>query len=197
MKPSPPQEIFCTQILQADASVYSSQWMVLPAHLAQGMTAEEMLARYCRHIRRFTCSLVRPAICAGGVEFRVLGSSLCLLAFVGPHCEESQAASRLSLDIRGGLLVQSSQRGRGSLVLSVAPHPDGVRFSLELADYFPLLLGSTKPPLLRKRLYRMTQASIHKLATVRFLAGLYRELAGHAQLPTRVVKVATEKGEDI
>ena len=72
----------------------------------------------------------------------------------------------------------------------------GVKVTLQLSDYFPRLLGSRTPSLPRKWLYRLTQALIHRIVTVRFLARLYRELEGE-KVRFRTVKVYVQSGEDI
>jgi hypothetical protein len=74
--------------------------------------------------------------------------------------------------------------------------PGGVKVTVRLSEYHPRLLGNTTPGRFRKNLYRLTQAFIHKLATTRFLASLYRELAGENANFT-IVKAHVQAGEDI
>jgi hypothetical protein len=71
-----------------------------------------------------------------------------------------------------------------------------VRIGLRLSDYCPLLLGSRTPSLLHKWFYRLTQAAIHKIVTVRFLVRLYRERAGKNAC-CRVVRVNVRDGEPL
>lgn len=59
--------------------------------------------------------------------------------------------------------------------------------TLQLSDYCPLILGSSSPSKIRYWLYRLTQSTIHRLVTIRFLMLLYRDLAG----PSACVKVVT------
>ncbi len=183
-------EIACHQVLQKESTVLSAQWTVLPASYAAGVTPELLLERYLRHLRRFTWSLVRPRRDAGSIEFRCLGRTL--LRFRGPL---QTGCATLTLAIDGGLLVQPQNCHRGELAFVCEELPDGTRVSLQLADYCPLLLGGPAPGRLRKWLYRLTQAAIHRLVTVHFLIRLHRELAGR-RVCCRVVRVRSG-AEDI
>jgi len=51
-----------------------------------------------------------------------------------------------------------------------------VELGVQVTDYCPLLLGGPGPSRLRSRLYRSTQAIVHRLITVRFLDHLCRNL---------------------
>ncbi|HEY3308268.1 MAG TPA: hypothetical protein VGJ93_07410 [Desulfuromonadaceae bacterium] len=186
-----PQEIACQQVLVDDASVFSIQSTVLPHLLAKGVTAEFLLDRYLAYIRSFTASIIRPVCKPEGVEFRLLGSSLSLINFQVPV----QEGETLVLRISGGLLVQPQQCQRGELSFAVEPQVDGIRVSLELKDYCPLILGSS-PSIIRRWLYSFTQAAVHRLVTVRFLAMLYRELSGHKAC-VKVVRANVRKGRPI
>jgi hypothetical protein len=73
---------------------------------------------------------------------------------------------------------------------------EGVKVALQLSEFCPLILGSPSPSLVRYWLYRLTQAAIHRLVTIRFLARLYRDLAG-AALPVRVVNVRVREGRPV
>ena len=188
--------IACQQILRQDASVFSMQQMDLPAELAAGLTAASLFERYLQHIRRFTLGLIRPTCAEGQVHFRLLGTRLSLLAFDGPRAATEGKAQSLTLAISGGLLVQPQSCDRGELTFSCEPLAETVRLTLRLADFCPLLLGSSKPSPGRKILYRFTQAAIHKVVTLRFLARLYRERAGKNAC-CRVVPARWEQGEDI
>ncbi len=191
-KPLPESAIACQQVLLEGAAVFSIQWMVMPAVHAPLLTPVALLERYLVHIRRFTLGLIRPARTETGIEFRLLGTTCALLRFNPPL---RQGDDILTLAIRGGVLVQRDQCGRGELAFLAEPTPDGIKVTLRLSDYSPLLLGSSNPSPLRKWLYRMTQASIHKLVTVRFLSRLYRELTGNRCV--QVVKVQVQSGEEI
>ncbi len=184
--------IACQQVLQQDASVFSIQWMDLPLDLAAGMTPEWLLQRYLDHIRRFTGTLVRPVQLGQAVEFRLWRSRRSLLRFEAAP----ESATSLALRIDGGLLVQSAYCRQGELVFSCEPQGDLVRVGLRLSDYCPLLLGSRAPGPWHKWLYHLTQATIHKMVTVRFLVRLYRERAG-SKACYRVVRVNVREGEPI
>jgi hypothetical protein len=59
-----------------------------------------------------------------------------------------------------------------------------------------LILGSHSPSPVRIWLYRVTQAAIHRLVTVRFLSLLYHELAGPSAA-VQVVNVAVRTGRPV
>ncbi|MBC8019566.1 MAG: hypothetical protein H7X83_13770 [Verrucomicrobia bacterium] len=186
------QEIACQQVLVEDSSVFSVQWSLFPAQIAAGLTARHLLDRYLSYIRRATQSAIRPSESASGVEFRLLGSRLSLISFLPPE----EGDESVTLRICGGLLVQSQQCDRGEMLFTVAPTPGGVKVALQLSDYCPLILGGSSPSTVRHWLYRLTQAAIHRLVTVRFLAMLYCELAGSSSR-VRVVNVRVRDGRPI
>jgi hypothetical protein len=188
----PPGAIACQQILQQDASVFSTQWLDLARELAQGLTPELLLQRYLEHIRRFTGALIRPMRCGERIEFRLWSSQVVLLSFA----VSETSAIALALRIDGGLLVQPAHCRQGELIFISEPRAEAVRIGLQLSDYCPLLLGSRTPNPFNKWLYRLTQAAIHKVVTVRFLARLYRERAGRGAC-CRVVRVRVRDGEAI
>jgi len=72
---------------------------------------------------------------------------------------------------------------------------NGTRATLKLSDYCPLILGSSQPSIWRKWLYRLTQAYLHKIVTVRFLAMVYRKMTGK-RLTKDLVKIAVRQGKD-
>jgi len=191
-KRSNSQEIAFQQVLVEDSSVFSVQWSLFPAQIAAGLTARHLLDRYLTYIRRATHSAIHPSESASGVEFRLLGSRLSLISFLPPEEGDGSATLR----IRGGLLVQPHQCHRGELRFTVEPTPEGVKVALQLSDYCPLILGGSSPSTVRRWLYRLTQAAIHRLVTVRFLAMLYRELAG-STYRVRVVNVRVRDGRPI
>ena len=168
------QEIACQQVLVEDSSVFSVQWSIIPPQFAAGLTPRHLLERYLAHIRRSTLSVIRPAESINGIELRLSGSRLSLISFLPP--DERDGA--VTLRICGGLLVQPHQCRRGELHFTVQPTPEGVKVTIQLSDYCPLILGGSAPSPLRRWLYRVTQAAIHRLVTTRFLMLLYRDLAG-------------------
>jgi hypothetical protein len=186
------QEIACQQVLVEDSSVFSVQWCILPEAIASGLTPRHLMERYLSYISRATLTAIRPSESARGVEFRLLGSRLSLINFLPPEEEDES----VTLRICGGLLVQSRQCDRGEMRFSVEPEPEGVKVSLQLSDYCPLILGSPTPSALRRWLYRLTQATIHRLVTIRFLTLLYRDLAG-SSAPVRVVDVNVRGGRPV
>lgn len=186
-----PLQIACQQVLVEDNSVFSIQWTDLPAELAGELTPTYLLERYLDAIRRMTRGLIQPWVTDDGVVFRLLGR-LPLLCFLRPEPE----GDWLALRICGGLLVQRDQCDRGELAFHCAPLPDGpVRVTLRLSDYCPLLLGSQRPSIVRRWLYRLTQATLHRLVTIRFLALLYRELGGVARR-IETIQVQVRSGRD-
>lgn len=186
------QEVACQQVLVEDNSVFSVQWSILPASLSAGMTPELLAERYLQYIRSCTWSVIRPRRTEEGLEFRLLNSRLSLISFLPPAHEEAS----LVLRICGGLLVQPKQCHRGELRFEITPAESGTKVSLQLSEFCPLLLGSQSPSLFRHWLYRLTQAAIHRLVTVRFLVLLYRDLAG-ASSPVRVVNVSVREGRPV
>lgn len=185
------QEIACQQVLTEDFSVFSMQWMTVSQSLAAGVSPDLLLERYLYFIRQFTRSLIRPRVTAGGVEFRVLWLPVSLISFMAPARQRDEQGESLSLVICGGALVQT---GGGNLSFIVEKDVGGVRLTLRLAGSRPRLLGGRSPSPLRKLFYRFTQAYIHSVVTVRFLAGIYGELAGVAAC-VRVVRVRVMHGE--
>lgn len=179
-----------------DASVFSEQWMTIPVAIARDVSPEELLRRYCSFLRSVTGTLVRPESSADGVSFRLAGTGISLINFLPPQSGKQNGEQTLSLAICGGLLVQPGSCERGSMTFTVNRDGEEVRLALQITEFCPLILGSNRPSRLRKWLYRLTQASIHRMVTVRFLARFYRELAG-TKACIRVVKVRMVEGEPI
>ena len=175
-----------------DASVFSVQWTDLPVTMAGALSAEELLCRYLGYIKKCTLTLIRPVTLATGVEFRLIGTWLSLISFLPPVYTDGFA----TLHICGGFLVQPRQCNRGEFRFGVEHLPSSVRVSLKLTDFRPLILGSRTPSLVRFWLYRVTQAAIHRLVTVRFLSLLYHKLAGPSG-GVRVVNVAVRAGRPV
>jgi hypothetical protein len=186
-------KIACQQILLSDAAVFSVQWFEIPARYASEVSAAWLLARYFSVVKKCTCQLVQPIQSSAGVQFRVRGTSLVLLSFHSPQYRAQAGFDEVQLRICGGLLVQAKARDRGCFSLTSAPHEGKLRITVQLSDYCPLLLGSANPSGLRKTLYRITQAFIHKVVTVRYLSSLYRELTGR-RLRARVNAVQVRQG---
>lgn len=185
-------EIACQQVLLDDSSVFSVQWSLFPAAIAANLIPETLMMRYLDYIRSCTLAIIRPAASPTGVEFRLFGSKLCLISFLAPVTENMGMVLRIS----GGVLVQPSQRHRGELRFIVETVEKGVKVALQLSEFHPLILGGPSPSPVRFWLYRLTQAAIHRLVTVRFLARLYRDLAG-AAAPVRVVNVRVREGRPV
>lgn len=189
------RKVACQQILEQDASVYSVQWLVVPDPQSRPITAIYLFDRYLKLVRNWTLTLIRPALTGEGVQFRLLNSSWALLSFGSPEFPEGEQGGEVHLRINGGLLVQAKECGRGLFSLWAQPEEGGVRVTVQLSDYCPLLLGSARPSALRRLLYRMTQAYLHKIVTVRYLAELYRELTGE-RVCLRLQKVQVREGKE-
>lgn len=185
-------EIACQQVMVEDASVFSVQWADLPVTITGELPAEELLCRYLGYIKKCTLTLIRPVTLEAGIEFRLIGSGRSLISFLPPVYADGFATLRIC----GGFLVQPRQCDRGELRFGVENLPGCVRVSLKLSDFCPLILGNGSPSPVRFWLYRVTQAAIHRLVTVRFLALLYHELAGPSA-GVRVVNVAVRAGRPV
>jgi hypothetical protein len=192
----PSQVIACQQVLTGDGSVFSIQWTVFPALHAATLTPQFTLDKYLAYLRRFTLSLARPVRTANGLEFRFLFTNMHLLTFAAPAFSDEGGIHSVALRICGGPFVQYDQCNRGRFSFLSEKTDEGVKVTVQLADYFPRLLGSSTPSPFRKCLYRLTQAALHKLLTTRFLASLYRELTGKAP-SFKIVKAYERSGEDI
>jgi hypothetical protein len=189
-------DISCQQVLVYDASVFSIQWIVLPGRHASTLTPEYILERYFSYLRSFTLSLVRPQRTDNGLEFRFLNSKLHLLAFAKPVYSDEAVRRSVTLHICGGPFVQSDRCDRGAFSFISEKSDGGIKVTVQLSEYHPRLLGSSTPGRLRKTLYRLTQAYIHKLVTTRFLAALYLGLEG--EMPSfRIVSAHVQDGEEI
>lgn len=185
-------KIACQQIMTEDSSVFSVQWMDVSAEMADGLTADALLALYLKYIGKFTCGLIRPHTGQSGIEFRLGCTAISLISFLPPERDTNFTTARIC----GGFLVQPRQCDRGELRFGVEILPDCIRVSLQLSDFCPLLLGSHSPSRIRVWLYRVTQAAIHRLVTVRFLSLLYRELSGTSP-PFQVIHVAVREGKPV
>jgi hypothetical protein len=180
-----------------DSSVFSIQWSLFPSRIATGLTPRRLLDSYLTYIRRATLSMIRPYESVSGIEFRLLGSRLSLISFQPAIIEtiDDERSSAL-LRICGGILVQTRQCERGEFRFSIEPVRDGVQVSLQLSDFCPLILGGPSPSTVRRLLYQLTQAAIHRLVTIRFLVLLYRDLAGRSSA-VRVVNVKVREGRPV
>lgn len=185
-------EIACQQVMVDDASVFSVQSADLPKIIAAELSAAELLLRYLGYIKKFTLTLIRPVALQSGIEFRLIGTRRSLMSFLPPEYADDFATLRIC----GGFLVQPRQCDRGELRFGVEHLPESTRISLQLSDFCPLILGSRSPSPLRFWLYRLTQAAIHRLVTVRFLSLLCHELAGPSAA-VRVVNVVVRAGKPV
>jgi hypothetical protein len=188
----PTLEIACQQVLTEDASVFSVQWADMPTTFNSSLSAEDLMRRYLGYVKKITLTLIRPVVLNSGVEFRLIGTNLSLISFLPPEFRENFATLRIC----GGVLLQPQQCEQGELRFGIEPVGEGIRASLRLSDFCPLILGGRSPSLLRVCLYRSTQAAIHKLVTVRFLSLLYKELAG-LSAGIRVVNVVVRVGKPV
>lgn len=189
-------EIACQQFLSGDGSVFSIQWTVFPEQHATTLTPDFIMGEYLSYLRRVTLSFARPVWTANGLEFRFLSTKIHLLTFAALAYNNTGGICSASFRICGGHFVQSDQCNRGRFSFMSEHVEGGVRVTVQLTNYYPRLLGSSTPSIARKWLYRLTQASVHKFLTTRFLAHLYRGLEGEGAC-FRVVKVHMPKGEDI
>jgi hypothetical protein len=193
MKASRVQEIACQQVLVEDSSVFSIQWSVFSMELAGALTAENLVERYLDYIRAFTATVIRPEVAANGIRFRLLSSGVSLITFIPLVLKSDKDGSSAVMHVNGGILVQPRECDRGELLFKVENVAGGVRVSLQLSDFCPLILGGPSPSFIRRWLYRLTQAAIHRLVTVRFLALLYRSLGGKAK-KIRIVRASVREG---
>lgn len=187
------EKIACQQILETDHSVFSIQWIVIPDVSPRTVLSADLLQRYLQYIERCTFGIIRPAQTVEGIDLRLATSSLALIQFSTPQQIQRSTGERTILSISGGLLVQQQECDRGQLEFIVEETAAGSRLILKLADYCPLLLGSRQPSLWRKWLYRFTQAYIHKVVTVNFLAMVYRSVTGKS-VSRGVVNIVVRKG---
>jgi hypothetical protein len=186
------QEIACQQVLVEDGSVFSVQWSIFPAGIAAGLTADLLQQRYLTHIRCATFGVVRPLQKPHGIEFRLAGSGPSLISFLPP----AASAENMTLRICGGLLALPRPCPHGELSFSAEQIDEGIKVQVRLSGFRPLLLGSPVPSFGRRWFYRLTQALIHRLVTVRFLVLLRRELSG-TPTSVRVVPVRVREGRPL
>src|SRR4051812_40747185 len=95
--------IDCRQILQDDATVFSRQRLVFPSPGGDDITPLSLLERYLNLVHRTTAGIVRPVRSPLGIDFRILGTGLSLISFIGPRL--STGGGALGLAICGGILV--------------------------------------------------------------------------------------------
>jgi len=183
------------QILEADHSVFSIQTVVIPTEKSGLLTADMLLQLYFDYIERFTCGLIRTAENPDGIELLLTGTKLALIKFSPRLSTGSGLTQKTTLHISGGFLVQPEECDRGQLDFMVEAVADGTRATLKLSDYCPLILGSSQPSIWRRWLYRLTQAYLHKMVTVRFLAIVYKKITG-TQLTKDLVRIAVRQGKD-
>ena len=182
------------QVLKTDGTVHSHQWIVLPTACAADLSVEDIVTRYLVFLRSCTLGLVNPERTSDGIALRLLGLLLIRLCLPVVTCDET--ATHADLFINGGLLVQRESCSKGQLRFSIISTPKQIRIEIRLSDYCPLFLGSHHPTRFRKWLYHITQASIHKLVTIRFLASLCCDLTG-IKPSFNVVKNSLSDADDI
>jgi hypothetical protein len=187
--------VACQQILEENQSIFSIQWIILPPGSDHGLTSGRLLQLYLDYIKRFTLGVIRSVENDSGIEFRLAGSSVTIIRFSTPLLESTTDGEKTTLRISGGVLVQPKECDRGQFEFFVESVVSGCRVTLKLSDFCPLLLGSRQPSLWRKWLYRLTQAYIHKIVTIRFLAMIYRKITGE-KLKKGVIRIAIRKGSD-
>jgi len=183
------------QILEADHSVFSIQTVVIPTDRSGELTADMLLQLYLEYIERFTFGLIRTEENPDGIEFLLNKTKLALIKFSPRLSAESGPIQKTTLRISGGLLVQPKECDRGQLDFMIETVADGTRATLKLSDFCPLLLGSSQPSIWRRWLYRLTQAYLHKIVTVRFLAMVYQKITGK-RLTKDLVRIAVRQGKD-
>lgn len=188
-----PERVAFQQVLAEDRSVFSIQWITIP-NGNSGLTSEKLLARYLSYIEKVTLRLIKTRMSAEGVTMRLSPAGPDLISLLPPLTVRSENGTRTTLRICGGFLVQPGECNVGQLDFLTESVPSGTRVTLRLADYCPLLLGSRQPSLFRRWLYRLTQALIHKVVVVRFLAMIYRTSTGKG-LKKGIVKAAVRQGE--
>jgi hypothetical protein len=190
------KEIACQQVLLQDASVFSIQSLVFPERYAHLLTAPLLLERYLKLVRDWTFSTIRPVAGVEGIQFRLVASSLAFLSFAPPRHVYRQEREEVHLRINGGVLVQARELDKGMFSFFAERAEGGLRVTVQISDYRPLLLGGESPSRLRRLFYKLTQAYIHKVLTVKYLSSLYRELTGEEVLPG-LKKVRVREGEEI
>jgi hypothetical protein len=131
---------------------------------------------------------------ADGITLRFLGLPLIRLCL--PVVTRNETTTHADIFINGGLLVQRDSCTKGQLRFTIISAPEQMRIEIRLSDYCPLLLGSHTPTRFRKWLYHITQASLHNLVTIRFMANLCSDLTG-VKSPFNVVKNSLADDEDI
>lgn len=186
-------KIACQQILEEDHSVFSIQTVVIPHVETVELTSDRILQLYLEYIERFTLGLIKSITCAKGIEFRLALTRLAIITFSPPAKEKTGVLEKSTLRISGGFLVQPKECNRGQFDFMIEAVDSGSRVTVKLSDFCPLILGSSRPSLWRKWLYRLTQAYIHKIVTIRFLAMVYRKITGE-KVQMGVVRLFVRKG---
>jgi hypothetical protein len=186
------QEIVCQQALVDNMSIFSTQWSDFPEAITTGLSPEIMLNRYLVYVRQCTLSIIRPQLSSTGLELRFFNTGWSLINFLPPETD----CDSVTLHICGGFLVQPRQSDRGEFRFGLEQVSGGLRLSLRLSEFYPLILGNPPPSPIRFWLYRRTQAAVHRLVTIRFLTMLYKEMSG-SSVPARVVNLPTCNGQPL
>jgi hypothetical protein len=173
-----------------DGAVRSAQSaeLSMPAEeLERLWTADnlENLARtYWRFLTRVTLGLVRVKYGENERSIVLIARPLTLLRFTPPEYVAETDHGNVRWQIKDGLLVTRSGRGKGYLALDVSRDedvgPDGrakLRIEVEVANFYPSIASGFS-----MRVYEATQSLIHVLVTHAFL----RSLASLHLAPSKV-----------
>ncbi|MDD2366668.1 MAG: hypothetical protein PHN84_10945 [Desulfuromonadaceae bacterium] len=183
------------QILESNHSVFSIQSIVIPFGTYGKLTSTELLTMYLEYIRQSTLGLIQPEKSSDGIIFRLNWTDAAVIKFSPELFAEDGNSQKTTLCISGGVLVQPKECYRGQLDFIVESATGGIRATLKLSDYCPLILGSSQPSAWRRWLYRLTQAYLHKIVTIRFLAMVYRKTTGK-RLTKNIVRISVRRGKN-
>jgi hypothetical protein len=172
------KKIACTEIILNDNSVFSRQSLVISNCNRALLTPAYLVEGYLAFLRKCTFFIIQPVQAGGKTAFALFGSLFPLLIFSGPEFSGNDRTQSAILRVEGGMLVQRNECGKGMLSFIIENVEEGVQVAVEVCDYCPLFLGGRKPSKMRKWFYRCTQAFVHRIITVRFLAHLYKQLEG-------------------
>jgi hypothetical protein len=164
--------------LGAVRSVQSAEITISSSDLERlwNPTNLERLARtYWRFLTRVTLGLIRVIYGENERSVALIARPLTLLRFDAPEYALERDHGQVRWRIRDGLLVARSGRGSGYLALDVRrapPASDGtttVKIEVEVANFYPSIASG-----ISRRVYELTQSSVHVLVTHAFLRSLAR-----------------------
>jgi hypothetical protein len=191
------ETIACQQVLLDDSSVFSIHWLVLTGFLWPLPSPMLLTSRYLLYIRRSTHALVRPVVDEKGFHFRVSGFPFVLLRFDGPVIQCNERGQSATFSLSGGLMSRVQSGQRCTLVFACQKITQGIKVTVQLSGYCPLLIGKRNPPSrFRIWLYRQIQAKPHKKLTIAFLHSLSHELTGR-QTVFKILPVKIKNGREI